>query len=258
MSPVPEFPAPEFTADPAATTRELSKFTDQAMHCTDACCGAVATLTTGTSDRRATATHPDLTALLLVELASGEGPTPSALDAGEPVSAQDLLTEDRWPDYRAVALDSGIRSSVTMPFGRTGVEVTLSLYSFQPHTFTQVSHHPVYILGEHFTEGLVRDHYYRAALAEVDQLETALRSRPVIDQASGILMHVMGCGAAEAFAVLRHISQRANRKLAEVAEEVVRDKGLGLEAELPHFEPGQRAAARRGRLPRTPRRNAAS
>jgi hypothetical protein len=224
MAPVPEYPA-----DPAATTRELSKFTEQAMQCTDACCGAVVTLTTGSSDRRSTATHPDLTALLSVELATGEGPTPSALDAGEPVSAQDLLTEDRWPDYRAMALDSGIRSSVTMPFGRTGLEVTLSLYSFQPGTFTEVSHQPVYILGEHFTEGLVRDHYYRAALAEVDQLETALRSRAVIDQASGILMHVMGCDAAAAFALLRQVSQRANRKLAEVAEEVVRNKGQGLE-----------------------------
>ncbi|MFI9586705.1 ANTAR domain-containing response regulator [Streptomyces sp. NPDC052236] len=230
-------PAPEFAADLAATTRELSKLTEQAMHCADACCGAVATLATGGSDRRATATHPDLTALLSVEMASGEGPTPSALDTGEPVGAQDLLTEDRWPRYRAMALDSGIRSSVTMPFDHTELEVTLSLYSFQPGAFPQVSHHPVYILGEHFTKGLVRDHYYRAALAEVDQLETALRSRAVIDQASGILMHVMGCGAAEAFAVLRHISQRSNRKLAEVAAEVVRDKGQGLEKELPRLAP---------------------
>jgi hypothetical protein len=227
--------AQEFIADPAATTRELSKFTDQAMHCTGACCGAVATLTTGSSDRRATATHPDLTALLSVELASGQGPTPSALDAGETVSTHDLLTEDRWPAYCAVALASGIRSSVTIPFSRTGVEVTLSLYSFQPGTFTEVSHHPVYILGEAFAERLVRDRHYRAALAEVEQLETALRSRPVIDQASGIVMHVMGCGAADAFTVLRRISQRTNRKLAEVAEEVVRNKGHGLEAELPHF-----------------------
>ncbi|MFF3246717.1 ANTAR domain-containing response regulator [Streptomyces sp. NPDC002870] len=230
-------PAPEFTADPASTARELSKFTEQAMHCANACCGAVATVAKGSSDRRSTATHPDLTALLSVELASGEGPTPSALDAGEPVSAQDLLTEDRWPDYRAVALDSGIRSSVTMPFSRTELEVTLSLYSFQPGAFTEVSHQPVYILGEHFAEGLVRDHYYRAALAEVDQLESALRSRPVIDQASGILMHVMGCGAAEAFGMLRRLSQRSNRKLAEVAEAVVRNMGKGLEKELPRLDP---------------------
>jgi AmiR/NasT family two-component response regulator len=71
----------------------------------------------------------------------------------------------------------------------------------------------------------------------VDQLETALRSRPVIDQASGILMHVMGCAPAEAFGMLRRISQRTNRKLAEVAGEVVRTNGQGLAEELPHLAP---------------------
>lgn len=222
-------PAPGPTPESAATARELSQFTEQAMRCTHACCGAVATLTSGSSERRATATHPDLTALLSVELASGDGPTPCALEAGEPVSAPDLLTEDRWPYYRAVALESGLRSSVTVPFRRAGLEVTVSLYSFRPGAFTRASHRPVSVLGELFAEGLVRERHYRAALAEVGQLETALRSRAVIDQASGILMHVMGCGAPEAFDMLRHISQRANRKLAEVAAEVVRSKGQGLE-----------------------------
>ncbi|MEV6400009.1 GAF and ANTAR domain-containing protein [Streptomyces sp. NPDC051907] len=224
-------PSSGLTTEPSAAAsaaRELSHFTEQAMRCADACCGAVATVAGDGSDRRATATHPDLSALLCVELASGEGPTPSALDAGEPVGAPDLLTEERWPDYRAVALDSGIRSSVTLPFRRTGLEVTLSLYSFRPGAFPGAPHGPVRVLGEFFAEGLVRDRRCRAAVAEADQLAAALRTRAVIDQASGIVMHQRGCGAAEAFDVLRQISQRGNRKLSAVAEEVVRDTGQGL------------------------------
>ncbi|WP_308409593.1 ANTAR domain-containing protein [Streptomyces sp. A3M-1-3] len=75
--------------------------------------------------------------------------------------------------------------------------------------------------------GMVRDRRYIAALSEVGQLENALRSRPVIDQASGILMHVLGCDADDAFGTPRRISQRDNRKLADVAEAVVRTRGLG-------------------------------
>ncbi|MDH2390237.1 GAF and ANTAR domain-containing protein [Streptomyces sp. HNM0663] len=225
---MPSPPVPE----PTAAARELSQFTREAMQCADASCGAVATLTGEGGDLRTTATHPDLTALLSVEMASGEGPTPAALDAGETVSAQDLLTEERWPDYRAVALDSGLRSSVTMPFSRDELDVTLSLYSFRPRAFGEGVQQSVHLLGEYFAEGLARDHSCRAALAEVDQLETALESRAVIDQACGIVMHVTEGDAREAFGILRRISQRTNRKLAEVADEVVRRRGRGLEAEL--------------------------
>ncbi|MEU0371692.1 GAF and ANTAR domain-containing protein [Streptomyces sp. NPDC006283] len=226
-------PPPDLSMEPAATARDLSDFTEAAMRCVDTCCGAATTVTDGTSERRAAATHPDLTALISVELDSGDGPTSSALNSGEPVAAADLLGEERWPEYRAAALDSGIRSSVTMPFRRGDVEMTLSLYSFHPGTFAHLAHHPVIVLGEQFAQGLVRDHFYRAALAQVNQLETALDSRAVIDQASGILMHALGCGPAEAFDLLRRFSQRSNRKLSAVAEEIVRSRGHGLKRQQP-------------------------
>jgi hypothetical protein len=219
---------PDPVVDPAATARDLSDFSEAAMRCVDTCCGAATTVADGTSERRAAATHPDLTSLLSVEFDSGQGPTSSALDAGEPVAAADLLDEERWPVYRAAALDSGIRSSVTMPFRRSEVELTLSLYSFRPGAFEHLTLQPVVVLGEQFAQQLVRDHHYRAALAQVNQLETALDSRAVIDQASGILMHALGCGPADAFDVLRRFSQRSNRKLSAVAEEVVRSRGRSL------------------------------
>ncbi|OAR22984.1 transcriptional regulator [Streptomyces sp. ERV7] len=210
----------------------LSRLAEQSVRCAPASCGAVATIADSGPERRFAATHPDLAPLAGVQLDCGEGPIPTALDVGAPVDTEDLLTERRWPGYRALALESGVRSSVTLPFRRSGIEVTLSLYSFRPGSLDDAVCGPVRILGEETTAGLVRDRRYRAALAEVEQLETALRSRPVIDQASGIVMHVLGCGVEEAFAVLRTVSQHANRKLSEVAEGVVRTKGRGLEDEL--------------------------
>ncbi|GAA1359998.1 ANTAR domain-containing response regulator [Streptomyces beijiangensis] len=222
-------------SEAASTVRKLTELAEQSVRCTTACCGAVVTVADGTAERRAAATHPDLAALASVQLASGEGPIADALSTGEPVDTEDLLNEDRWPEYRAVALESGVRSTVTLPFGRAGIGVTLSLYSFRAGALEAAVLAPATALGEQAVASLVRERRYRAALAEVDQLESALRSRPVIDQASGIVMHVLGCDAAEAFQLLRRISQGSNRRLAEVAEAVAASKGHGLEKELTRF-----------------------
>lgn len=125
-----------------------------------------------------------------------------------------------------------MRSSVTLPFHRSGLTVTLSLYSFRPGALEDVVHGPVHALGELAANCLVRDRSYRAALSELDHLGTALRSRPVVDQACGIVMHVLGCDADTAFGVLRRISQGTNRKLSDVAAGVVGRRGRGLERDL--------------------------
>ncbi|MET9800613.1 GAF and ANTAR domain-containing protein [Streptomyces sp. NPDC006368] len=218
--------------EPASTVRRLQRLTEQCVRSVPACCGAVATLSDGGAERRTSATHPDLAALVSVQLDSGDGPIRAALDSGEPVDAEDLLTDDRWPDYRAMALGSGVRASVTLPFHRAGIDLTLNLYGFRPGSLGDAAHGPAALLGEEITAGLARDRRYRAALTEVGHLATALRSRPVIDQAGGIVMHALGCDADEAHAVLRRVSQLTNRKLADVAGGIVRSRGRGLEREL--------------------------
>ncbi|MFC7303339.1 ANTAR domain-containing response regulator [Streptomyces monticola] len=222
--------------------RRLSELAEQATRCTADACGAGATVmeTAGAAaavERPAAVTHPDLAGVVSVQLRSGEGPIPAALERGEPVDAADLLHEERWPQYRAVALDAGVRASVTIPFQRAGLTVTLSLYSFRPRTLEDVPHGPAQALGDLATTALVRDRRYQAALAEIDQLGTALRTRPVVDQASGIVMHVLGCDADHAFAILRRISQTTNRKLTDVATALVETRGEGLEAELTTLDP---------------------
>ncbi|MFF9867348.1 ANTAR domain-containing response regulator [Streptomyces sp. NPDC013953] len=233
--------------EPASTVRRLQKLTEQCVRSLPTCCGAVATLSGGEAEHRASATHPDLAALVSVQLDAGDGPIPTALDTGRPVDAEDLLTDERWPDYRAMALGSGVRASVTLPFHRAGIDITLNLYGFRPGSLEDAVHGPAVVLGEEITAGLARDRRYRAALTEVGQLSTALRSRPVIDQAGGIVMHVLGCGADEAHGVLRRISQLTNRKLADVASGVVRSRGRGLEKELARLAaPRPRPPARSG------------
>lgn len=196
------------------------------------------------------ATHPDLSALVSVQLSMGDGPIPAALHTGRASGTDDLLRERRWPHYRATALEVGVRASVTLPFEHEGLAITITLYGLRPGVLGAADRGTAELLGDLTVANLVRARRYQAALAEVDQLDTALRTRPVVDQACGILMHILGCDAEAAFDTLRRISQRSNRKLAELAETVVRTRGRGLEAQLIEF--GRTASPAPGR-PARPR-----
>ncbi|EPH42332.1 ANTAR domain-containing protein [Streptomyces aurantiacus] len=227
-------PMPIETEGPesALPARRLSELAEQALRCTPACCGAGTTVNEGGEDHPPAVTHPDLANLVSIQLRSGDGPIPAAQERGAPVDAEDLLRDDRWPEYRALALDSGVRASVTLPFRRSGLTLTLSLFSFRSGTLDEAGCGPAQALGDLAAAGLVRDRRYRAALAELDHLGEALRTRPVVDQACGIIMHVVTCDADRAFTLLRRISQRTNHKLAEVAASLVETRGRGLEREL--------------------------
>ncbi|MFE6397730.1 ANTAR domain-containing response regulator [Streptomyces alboflavus] len=227
-------PMPPGTDGPESTlpARRLSELAEQALRCTTECCGAGVTVTEGGQVHPAAVTHPDLSGLVSAQLRSGDGPIPAAQERGAPVDAGDLLHDDRWPEYRALALDSGVRASVTLPFRRSGLTLTLTLFSFRPGTLDDAGCGPAQALGDLAAAGLVRDRHYRAALTELDHLGEALRTRPVVDQACGIIMHIVTCDADRAFTLLRRVSQQSNRKLAEVAAALVQTRGRGLEDEL--------------------------
>ncbi|MFD0382127.1 ANTAR domain-containing protein [Streptomyces stramineus] len=162
----------------------------------------------------------------------GEGPVPAALDTGRPAGSDDLLHDHRWPAYRARALDAGLRSSTTLVFHRDTLDLALTVYGFRPGCLDEACRGAAGELGDLAATTLVRDRRYREALAEVEQLDTALRRRPVVDQARGIVMYVLGCDADDALALLRRHSQRTNRKLSELAADVVDTRGRGLERTL--------------------------
>lgn len=214
------------------------------MRCTPGCCGATATATdhTGALEEPAAVTHPDLSALVAVQWESGDGPIPAALEAGCPVAAVDLLYDDRWPRYRAAALETGVRASATLPYRREELTVTLTLYSLRPGPLQDAVSGATAILGELTAVGLVRDRRYRETLAQVEQLDSALRSRPVVDQACGVVMCLLGCDPQQAFDLLRRMSQRSNRKLSELARGVVETRGRGITEELQDLDSASRPA----------------
>jgi AmiR/NasT family two-component response regulator len=69
-------------------------------------------------------------------------------------------------------------------------------------------------------------HLYQAQGQMAEQLQSAMQSRAVIEQAKGILMGDRRCDAEQAFNILVKLSQDSNRKLREVAQAVV-DQATG-------------------------------
>ncbi|MFC7841692.1 ANTAR domain-containing protein [Streptomyces sp. NPDC057382] len=96
---------------------------------------------------------------------------------------------------------------------------------------------------------LERAERLRVLQAEVEQLRRAIASRPVIDQARGILMATHGCTSDEAWHVLREASQLSNTKLRDVAAAVT----ASADGDGPPPPPGLRSALQRAlaRRPRT-------
>lgn len=241
MRPIQDISAPFDTDElpgEGAAGRSLINLAERAIRWTPGCCAAVVTATDATGAALAAApdgpvavTHPDLSALAAVQWESGDGPVPEAVETGGLTGADDLLSDERWPMYRARALDLGLRATATVPYRRDGLVLTVTVCSFRPYPLTETVRRSTADLGELVTSVLVRDRRYRDALAEVEQLHEALRSRPVVDQACGIVMVLSGCDADEAFTLLRKVSQRTNRKLYDLAEALVADRGRGEEIE---------------------------
>lgn len=152
-----------------------------------------------------------------------EGPCLDALDSGEVVDVPDQARDRRWTSYNAAARELGVKASLAFPLvvdGRTiGV---LNLYGYdRPDTFSATDRERAAAYAEQAakTLALAARSVRQSQLGE--QLGQALASRSVIDQALGVLMSQQRCDAREAFELLRRHSQNNNRKLRDVAAELI-------------------------------------
>jgi len=151
------------------------------------------------------------------------GPCLQTLRTGEIVSVPDLDTEQRWPEYLRDARQKGLRSSLSLPLVVDGSTVAaMNLYSFAgPGVFDDQVQRRCQVFAS-LAAGALQLATGRAADRQLmDQLEEALASRTVIDQALGILMGQQQCSAEEAFSLLRMRSQSSQRRLREVASDLI-------------------------------------
>jgi GAF domain-containing protein len=136
--------------------------------------------------------------------------------------------ERRWPQFARSARGAGVESYLSCPL-IIGEEFagSLNLYSEQPHGFADFD---VALLRLYVTAACAAiDNARRYARARqlADQLNQALNSRAIIDQAIGVLIAQTGITADRAFAELSRRSQNSNVKLREVAAQLIASQQAG-------------------------------
>ena len=153
-----------------------------------------------------------------------EGPCIAAFEDKELVGAEDLTSEARWPLFCAAAVQRGVRAVLAspLPYNQDAVGVVAVLSE---------DRHPWSAEGElallAFTDlaalliATMMQGQEQSELAA--QLQSALNSRAVIEQAKGVLIGRDGLSAREAYEKLRAQARSERRKLAAVSADVVRN-----------------------------------
>ena len=156
------------------------------------------------------------------QLQAREGPSLDAYRSAVAVSTPDATTDPRWPALaRLAAGRSPIRGVLAVPIDAAGLTGVLTLYSPEPDSFGPASRRAAELMATAITGVLHNAAECESLRALAANLQRALSSRAVIDQAKGILMAGLGLDAEGAFARLVTVSNRLNVKVRVLAQLVV-------------------------------------
>jgi transcriptional regulator with GAF, ATPase, and Fis domain len=162
----------------------------------------------------------------LIQLQNSEGPCLEAVTTGRPVQHADLHDgERRWPRFAPAAVAAGYLSVQALPMRLRETTVgAVNLFGAAVGPLDDDTIALGQAMADAATIGIVHQRAMARHEVVTEQLQTALNSRVLIEQAKGFLSHSLGVGVDEAFAVLRTFARAHNRRLTEVADEVVEDR----------------------------------
>ena len=157
--------------------------------------------------------------LELLELQDDEGPCPEAFVSGASVECLDLADAvDRWPSFAPAAVAQGFRSVHALPLRlRDEVIGALNLMSADVGSLSPEDLAAAQALADVAAIGLLQQRAARESALIVDQLQHALTSRIVIEQAKGVIAETLDLGMDEAFERLRGYARDRNAQLSDVA-----------------------------------------
>jgi transcriptional regulator with GAF, ATPase, and Fis domain len=161
--------------------------------------------------------------LELVQVRNDEGPCLDAFRAGTRVSHPDLTTAgSRWGRFATAAVDAGFAAVDALPMRlRSDVIGALNLFRSRPGELTDMGLRTAQALVDVATIGLLQARLIRHQEVLTEQLQTALDSRVVIEQAKGRVAERLGVDMDGAFAALRGYARGHNLKLSDVSRAII-------------------------------------
>lgn len=169
-----------------------------------------------------TATGQRVVEIEHVQQSNQEGPCVEAFRSGEPVPVSDIRTLVQWPEYQATAARHGLRSVVGLPLALDDHRIgSLNVYDSEVRQWTDVELSSARVLADVATAYLVNAGELARARKVTGQLQVALDSRVVIEQAKGMLSRDHSVSVDDAFQLLRDYSRSHNVALRDVATAIV-------------------------------------
>lgn len=161
--------------------------------------------------------------LELFELQASEGPCLDCFHTGEPTFLVDVAADDRrWPRFSPAATAAGFGAVQALPLRLRGNVIgALNLFHVEPGEMPKADIDAGRALADVATIAILQ---HRAALeAQLlnEQLNEALNTRIVIEQAKGVVAERLTVDMQQAFGALRQHARNNNLRLADVAQDVV-------------------------------------
>jgi transcriptional regulator with GAF, ATPase, and Fis domain len=175
---------------------------------------------------RVVAASTEQTRLLeLLQSQTDQGPCPECFHTGRPIAVADLSTPTaaaRWPHFVAQARTVGFASVHALPMRlRTDIIGALNLFGTQPGALDEDTLRLAQALADVATIGLLQARAIRHRDTLAEQLQTALNSRVVIEQAKGVIAERRHLDMDQSFTLLRGAARTNNRRLSDLARAVV-------------------------------------
>jgi hypothetical protein len=161
--------------------------------------------------------------LELLQLEAGQGPCLLAYRTAEQVIVDDLDSDQqRWPAFAKRAAEYHYRSVCALPLRLREERVgALNLFRDEPGGLAAVDVAVGQALADVATIGILHQRVLTRAELISQQLQMALNTRVVVEQAKGVLAERGNIDMDQAFALLRSYARRSRQRLADVAHDVV-------------------------------------
>lgn len=160
----------------------------------------------------------------LLQLQAEEGPCVECVSTGAPVTAEDLSSEsDRWPGFAPAAVSAGFVSVHALPMRLRETTIGgLNLFTTEAgQTLDEDDLRIAQALADVATIGVLQQRSVSRASLVAEQLQAALNSRIVVEQAKGVLAERGKLNMASSFDRLRAYARGTHQKLSEVSADVV-------------------------------------
>ena len=161
----------------------------------------------------------------LFQLQNSEGPCLDCYTSKKPVVNSNLVgAEDRWPLFAPQALAAGFQSVHAFPMRlRNNVIGALNIFGSSDHRFDPAEVRIVQALADVATIAILQERSLARAEALTEQLQGALNSRIIIEQAKGAIAQREGISVDAAFAVLRDRARSSRHRMVDLAAAALAD-----------------------------------